>query len=113
MFDGIYNITFISNQNSFGEGILIKSNNSIAGGDIASVYQGRYSTDEVVLRVRRYNTDIPSVLGLEHDYELVIKIDDGIAYDSDEINLSAYVKDNKNLILDINVRFIESLSFTS
>ncbi|HAE6286781.1 TPA_asm: negative regulator GrlR, partial [Salmonella enterica subsp. salamae serovar 58:l,z13,z28:z6] len=47
------------------------------------------------------------------DYELVIKIDDAITYDSDEINLSAYVKDNKNLTLDIYVKFIESLSVTS
>lgn len=113
MFDGIYNITFISNQNSFGEGILVKSNNSIAGGDIASVYQGRYSDSEVVLRVSRYNSDIPSVLGLEHDYELVINIESGIVHNPGELNLSAYVKDNKNLTLDINVRFIEPLYIVS
>ncbi|STH59577.1 negative regulator GrlR [Escherichia coli] len=40
MKDGIYSIIFISNEDSCGEGILIKNGNLITGGDIASVYQG-------------------------------------------------------------------------
>ncbi len=40
MKDGIYSIIFISNEDSCGEGILIKNGNMITGGDIASVYQG-------------------------------------------------------------------------
>ncbi|GDJ49486.1 negative regulator GrlR [Escherichia coli] len=40
MKDGIYSIIFISNEDSCGEGILVKNGNMITGGDIASVYQG-------------------------------------------------------------------------
>ncbi|EON9379258.1 type III secretion system LEE GrlA-binding negative regulator GrlR, partial [Escherichia coli] len=73
MKDGIYSIIFISNEDSCGEGILIKNGNMITGGDIASVYQGGLSEDEdIILHVHRYNYEIPSVLNIEQDYQLVI-----------------------------------------
>ncbi|EER4437552.1 TPA: type III secretion system LEE GrlA-binding negative regulator GrlR, partial [Escherichia coli] len=73
MKDGIYSIIFISNEDSCGEGILIKNGNLITGGDIASVYQGVLSEEEdIILHVHRYNHEIPSVLNIEQDYQLVI-----------------------------------------
>ncbi|EET3706230.1 negative regulator GrlR [Escherichia coli] len=108
MKDGIYSIIFISNEDSCGEGILIKNGNLITGGDIASVYQGVLSEEEdIILHVHRYNHEIPSVLNIEQDYQLVIP--KKVLSNDSNVTLHCHVRGNEKLFVDVYARFIEPL----
>lgn len=72
MKDGVYHVAFNSKSGATGEGVLVVCCGTINGGDIGFVYQGILDRPEMTLRITRYQDDIPSVLGMENDYELVM-----------------------------------------
>lgn len=76
MKDGVYHVAFSSNKGAVGEGVLVVSCGLINGGDIGFVYQGKLSRPQLILRITRYLDDIPSVMGIEHDYELIMEYSD-------------------------------------
>lgn len=63
MKDGIYRVTFDSNQNDYGFGIVTVRNGSLNGGDHTCYYQGVFMGDKVDLRVVTYNKNNTSVFG--------------------------------------------------
>lgn len=70
MKEGIYNVVFESHDASFGEGILVVSQGTVNGGDIGFIYQGKLQRPVMTLRVRQYQPDILSVLGMEESIRL-------------------------------------------
>lgn len=73
MKDGVYHVAFNSKSGAVGEGVLVVCCGVINGGDIGFIYQGKLDRPEMTLRITRYQDDIPSVLGMENDYELVMQ----------------------------------------
>ncbi|EBH9039123.1 TPA: nucleoside transporter [Salmonella enterica] len=73
MKNGVYHVAFNSKSGAIEEGVLVVCCGVINGGDIGFVYQGQLDRPEMILRITRYQDDIPSVLGMENDYELVMR----------------------------------------
>ncbi|HAO0324330.1 TPA: nucleoside transporter [Escherichia coli] len=90
MKEGIYTVVFESNLQSVGEGIVVVSNGTIHGGDVAFTCRGYLRSPEIELEVRHYNEDIPSTLGIEGNYTLVMRYrEDG----KGRYHFSGYVKE--------------------
>ena len=81
MKDGIYNVVFESHDASFGEGILVVSQGTVNGGDIGFIYQGKLQRPVMELRVRQYQTDILSVLGMEGEYTLEMRYEEEVEHE--------------------------------
>ncbi|EMI7380156.1 nucleoside transporter [Salmonella enterica] len=93
MKNGIYRVSFESNQSSFGEGIVVVCNGKAHGGDIGFTFRGELSSPMLELSISRYNDEIPSVLGVEGDYQLILEY---VKSGDDEYRLTGYVKGHKD-----------------
>ncbi|HGB4966282.1 TPA: GrlR family regulatory protein [Salmonella enterica subsp. enterica serovar Mississippi] len=72
MKDGIYRVVFESSLPSFGEGIVVISDGKVHGGDIGFVCRGRLARPVMELSISQYDNELPSVLGMEGNYDLVL-----------------------------------------
>ena len=70
MKDGIYRVTFDSNQNDYGFGIVTVRDGAINGGDHTCYYQGVLIGEKVDLRVVTYNKNNTSVFGAIDKFNL-------------------------------------------
>ncbi|EBY2882285.1 nucleoside transporter [Salmonella enterica subsp. enterica serovar Java] len=106
MKDGVYHVTFKSGLDAIGEGILVICCGMINGGDVGFVYQGKLARPEMTLHITRHHDDIPSVLGMEDDYELVM------LYSQEgegEYLLHGYAKEYPTLTIEACAQFIVPL----
>lgn len=72
------------------------------------MYQGGLTEEEdIIFHVHRYNHEIPSVLSIEQDYQLVIP--KKILSNDNNVTLHCHVRGNEKLFVDVYVRFIEPL----
>lgn len=101
MKDGIYHVAFNNNKGAVGEGIIVVCCGVINGGDVGFVYQGKLERPEMSLKVTRYHDDIPSVLGMESNYELVMQYLDEI---DEQYMLGVTPKNILNSRSDVSVR---------
>ncbi|ECF2367211.1 TPA: GrlR family regulatory protein [Salmonella enterica] len=92
MRNGIYRVCFESNQSSFGEGIVVVCDGKAYGGDIGFTFRGELNNPELELSISRYNDEIPSVLGVEGDYQLILRYEDT---GDEEYCFTGYVKGNE------------------
>ncbi|RDA61917.1 nucleoside transporter [Hafnia paralvei] len=76
MKEGVYNVVFESHDESFGEGILVVSHGTVNGGDIGFIYQGKLQRPVMTLKVRQYQPDILSVVGIEGEYTLEMRYEE-------------------------------------
>ncbi|MBU5388664.1 GrlR family regulatory protein [Citrobacter cronae] len=105
MKDGVYHVAFTSNQGAVGEGILVLCCGLINGGDIGFIYQGKLSRPEMTLRITRYYDDIPSVLGIDNDYELEMVIQNSNETDGQYI-LHGFAREYPQLTIEAHARFL-------
>ncbi|ENA0198869.1 nucleoside transporter [Salmonella enterica] len=106
MKDGVYYVIFKSSAGAFGEGVLVVQQGCVNGGDVGFVYQGRLMRPEMTLHIKRHHEDIPSVLGMESDYELVMR------YEKEregEYRLQGYAKDSPVLTIEGHAGFLAPL----
>ncbi|HAU6732981.1 TPA: nucleoside transporter [Salmonella enterica subsp. enterica serovar Elisabethville] len=99
-------MAFSSNKGAVGEGILVVCCGVINGGDIGFVYQGKLARPEMTLRITRFHDDIPSVLGMESDYELVMQY----SYETDgQYMLHGYARGYPLLTIEACASFLVPL----
>ncbi|OBQ04599.1 GrlR family regulatory protein [Anabaena sp. AL09] len=76
MIDGIYHVTFSSNSNDFGAGIVVFKGNSVNGGDHGYFYTGTKSGQDgefnSTLTIKQWNSSVQSVFGPAK--ELVLEV---------------------------------------
>ncbi|EBV2307625.1 TPA: GrlR family regulatory protein [Salmonella enterica] len=106
MKDGIYHVAFSSNKGAVGEGIIVVCCGVINGGDVGFVYQGKMERPEVSLKVTRYHDDIPSVLGMESDYELVMQYSNET---EGQYMLGGYAKEHPELTIEACASYLMPL----
>ncbi|EEH1295296.1 nucleoside transporter [Salmonella enterica] len=106
MKDGIYRVVFESNLPAFGEGIIVISNGKVHGGDIGFVCRGRLARPEMELSILQYDNELPSVLGRDGDYELMLKYE---KIGDNEYFFIGYVKGDENKVIRGNAVFITGL----
>ncbi|MCW0373822.1 GrlR family regulatory protein [Xanthomonas sacchari] len=74
MIDGIYHVTFSSNSNDFGEGIVVFKGTSVNGGDHGYVYTGTRSGEAAEFKSRltimQWNPAVQSVFGPAKEFIL-------------------------------------------
>lgn len=76
MKDGIYKVTFDSNQNDYGYGIVTVKSGSINGGDETCYYQGVLFGNKADLRVVTHNKSNTSVFGPIDKFDLDLSFND-------------------------------------
>jgi type III secretion system (T3SS) negative regulator GrlR len=74
MIDGIYHVTFSSNSNDFGEGIVVIRGDSINGGDHGYLYSGtkRIQGGQISssLTIKQWNPSVQSIFGPNKEFVL-------------------------------------------
>jgi len=74
MQDGIYHVTFSSNVNDLGEGIVVFKGNSVNGGDYGYLYTGTKTDDSPRfssrLTIKQWNPAAQSVFGPRKEFVL-------------------------------------------
>lgn len=106
MKEGIYTVVFESNIHALGEGIIVVDDKKIHGGDIAFTCRGYLNSPNMEMEIIHYNEDIPSTLGVDGNYTLVLQynlVTDG------QYHLSGYVKDDPDKHLKALALFITPL----
>ncbi|WP_336715147.1 GrlR family regulatory protein [Pantoea ananatis] len=74
MKDGIYYVSFRSNQQDFGNGIVTINKGKVNGGDYAYIYQGEIDDNSSVLKITRFNEQATSVFGPLKEFYLDLKV---------------------------------------
>ncbi len=76
MISGIYLISFATNNNRFGEGILVVKEGSVNGGDLSYLYRGHfdyYGEDiKASIEVRHYRGPVNAVFGPLKQFNLTL-----------------------------------------
>ncbi len=76
MISGIYLVSFVANNNSFGEGIVVVKDGSVNGGDSSYLYRGHfdyYGEDiKASIEVRHYRGPLNNVLGPLKQFSLTL-----------------------------------------
>jgi len=76
MISGIYLVSFIAQNNRFGEGIVVINKDCVNGGDATYIYQGRfdYYGDDIKARVdvKHYRGPLNAVLGPLKEFTLTL-----------------------------------------
>ncbi|MCH7392741.1 hypothetical protein MMP66_00430 [Acinetobacter dispersus] len=93
MKDGIYLLTFKSEEKDFGIGVLVVDDSKANGGDITYSYNGIIEENRLVLSLNKHNINIHSFFG---DFGLL------------KINLSFH-EDNQGYILHGNIENLQSV----
>lgn len=93
MKDGIYLLTFKSQDKDFGSGILVVDDSVVNGGDITYSYNGIIEENRLVLSLNKYNVNIHSLFG---------------DFGSLKLNLS-FQENNQGYILHGNVENLQSV----
>ncbi|HGA7339247.1 TPA: GrlR family regulatory protein [Salmonella enterica subsp. enterica serovar Saintpaul] len=106
MKDGIYRVVFESSLPSFGEGIVVISDGKVHGGDIGFVCRGRLARPVMELSISQYDNELPSVLGMEGNYDLVLKYE---KTGDNEYYFTGYVKGDESRVITANAVFITGL----
>lgn len=106
MKDGVYYMVFKSHLESFGEGVLVVCCGTVNGGDIGFVYQGKLDSAEMTLNVIRHHDDIPSALGMEGNYELLMHL---CGEQDGEYEMHGHVMGEPELTIEAHVRFLAPL----
>ena len=74
MKEGIYHVTFSSNSNDFGEGIVVLKGNALNGGDHGYLYTGSTNIQvdkfSFLLKVKQWNPAVQSVFGPLNEFNL-------------------------------------------
>lgn len=105
MKDGLYQVSFKSNQQDFGVGIVTISNERINGGDFAYYYQGEISGDTALLKVTRFNEEATSVFGPINEFNLQLIIKPVMGYHILEGNIQGQT----DMKIQIHARFLAPL----
>ncbi|HDD2124435.1 TPA: nucleoside transporter [Salmonella enterica] len=106
MKDGIYRVVFESSLPSFGDGIVVISDGKVHGGDIGFVCRGRLARPVMELSISQYDNELPSVLGMEGNYDLVLKYE---KKDDHEYYFTGHVKGDESRVITANAVFITGL----
>jgi hypothetical protein len=76
MIDGIYHVTFSSNSNDFGEGIVVFKDGAVNGGDHGYLYYGDFTQSAGQLNsnltIKQWNSSVQSVFGPKKEFTLVL-----------------------------------------
>lgn len=93
MKDGIYLLTFKSQDKDFGSGILVVDDSLVNGGDTTYSYNGIIEENRLVLSLNKHNLNVHSLFG---------------NFGSLKINLS-FKEDDQGYILHGNVENLQSV----
>lgn len=78
MIQGIYTVTFQSNQHDSGAGIVVFKDGKINGGDHGYVYTGQLIGEEnnleAELTIQQWNKSVPSVFGELGEFTLELDV---------------------------------------
>ncbi|HAY0635941.1 GrlR family regulatory protein [Serratia rubidaea] len=74
MKNGIYFVTFSSNNNDVGQGTVVVQDNAINGGDFGFTYQGRVQGDKLDLHVSQHNPQAVNVIQGVNNYTMEMLI---------------------------------------
>lgn len=80
MKDGLYHVSFKSNQQDFGAGVVTVKDGKVNGGDYAYFYQGDITDESALLKVTRFNDQATSVFGPIKEFYLELKVKPVMGY---------------------------------
>ncbi|HFX6758036.1 GrlR family regulatory protein [Klebsiella variicola] len=105
MKNGIYFVTFSSNNRDVGQGTVVVKDNSINGGDFGFTYQGHIQDDRLDLHVSQHNPQAVNVIQGVNNYTMEMSILErpGGYY------LSGAVKGIPQARLNVSAKFIGEL----
>ncbi|EMP5823361.1 GrlR family regulatory protein [Klebsiella aerogenes] len=102
MKNGIYFVTFSSNNNDFGQGTVVVKDNAINGGDFGFTYQGHIKDDKLDLHVSQHNPQAVNVIQGVNNYTMEMNIGERPG----GYILSGAVKGIPQAKLTVNAKFI-------
>ncbi|MMZ41460.1 hypothetical protein D3C81_118130 [compost metagenome] len=76
MKNGIYFITFSSNNNDVGQGTVVVKDDAINGGDFGFTYQGHIEGNKLDLHVSQHNPQAVNVIQGVKNYTMEMVIED-------------------------------------
>ncbi|HHK9764276.1 TPA: GrlR family regulatory protein [Klebsiella quasipneumoniae subsp. similipneumoniae] len=105
MKNGIYFVTFSSNNRDVGQGTVVVKDNAINGGDFGFTYQGHIQNDRLDLHVSQHNPQAVNVIQGVNNYTMEMSILErpGGYY------LSGAVKGIPQAKLNVSAKFIGEL----
>jgi len=106
MKDGLYVVSFQTNNKDFGSGTVSVSNDAINGGDYAYYYQGRALGAELRLKVKQFNRNAQSVFGPLNNFHLILSINE---LESSDYFLEGYVEENPTFHLQVIAKKVSEL----
>lgn len=105
MKNGIYFVTFSSNDHDAGQGTVVVKENAINGGDFGFIYQGHIQGDTLDLHVSQHNPQAVNVIQSVNDYTMemsIVEVQGGYL-------LSGAVKGIPQARLTVKAKFIGDL----
>lgn len=106
MKDGLYVVSFESNNKGLGSGTVLVSNDAINGGDYAYYYQGRVLDAELRLRVKQFNRSAQTVFGPLIDFHLILSINE---HEDNGYFLEGYVEEYPSFHLQVIAKKVSEL----
>lgn len=76
MKNGIYFVTFSSNNHDVGQGTVVVKDNAINGGDFGFTYQGHIQVDKLDLHVSQHNPQAVNVIQGVNNYTMEMSIEE-------------------------------------
>ena len=108
--EGVYSAHFLSNDNQYGEGIVVVDGGKIHGGDLDHVYIGHYSLANnefsATLDVSNHSGSFSSVLGQLAHYRLALS---GKIKKQQDITCRGKVEGRPDLAIQVNLHKISPL----
>lgn len=111
MKNGIYKVSFSSNSNDFGGGLIAVSNGAVNGGDQGFLYQGKLQLGEGTiagsLHIKQHDSSTVSVFGPITEFDLDLQGTSDLATGSFVVNGS--IRGKPEAKIDIRGKFISAL----
>lgn len=105
MKNGLYAVSFVSNQQDNGGGVISIRDGALNGGDTGYTYQGVISNGKTTLQVKQHNNQVISVFEITGDFDVDLTFNDT----DDGFEAKGNVQDQQELEIKIRGKYITDL----
>jgi T3SS negative regulator,GrlR len=105
MKDGLYAVTFVSNQQDNGGGVISIRDGALNGGDTGYTYQGIINDGKTTLQVKQHNDQVISVFEITGNFDVDLNFNDT----EEGFEAEGRVQGSQDLAIKIKGKYIAEL----